>query len=150
MLHRAKNEALPWSSSPCETRLLDIKLKSQPPNIAMLDIKSAVTTQTKIPTDKLKLLYKKKPVSDSKVLKDLAGENETEIEVSVMVLGGAAAIQPEKESDVAVGPSGSSILETNEFWVDLHGFLQQRIKDAAQAEELSNLFKKTWESTKAQ
>ncbi|KAK6954952.1 hypothetical protein Daesc_002581 [Daldinia eschscholtzii] len=126
---------------------LDIKLSSQTPNTSVLDIKTAVSQDTGIPVDKMKLLYKKKPVVDSKVLKDLAGEGETSIEFSVMVMGGAAAIKSTPaQAEVAQGQSGSEVLGTTEFWDDLRGFLLQRIRDEKTAEDLTNTFQSAWKA----
>lgn len=126
---------------------LDIALSSQPLTTSVLDIKSQVTAQTRIPTDKMKILHNKKPVSDSKVLKDLLGESDTKAEFSVMVMGGAAAIPKEEEKEASVEPTGASALETTEFWDDLKGFLMQRLKDEDEAARLSGLFKTSWESS---
>lgn len=129
---------------------LDIKLASLPPSTSLLDIKGQVTAQTRIPTDKLKILHNKKPVPDSKVLKDILGESDTAVEFSVMVLGGAAAIPPEEEAaPAAARSSGSSELETDAFWADLKGFLSQRLKDDGEAEQLSSLFRSSWQSSKS-
>jgi hypothetical protein len=36
------------------------------------------------------------------------------------------------------------VLETGEFWGDLKGFLQQRIRDEKAAEEVVEVFKGAW------
>jgi hypothetical protein len=114
-----------------------------------LDIKAQVTAQTRIPTEKIRILYNKKPVPDSKVLKEVVGEEEAAVEFAVMVIGGAAAIPP-AEADVPVASTadatGAAALETAAFWDDLKGFLMQRLKDESEAEKLSALFKSSWES----
>ena len=97
----------------------------------------------------MKLLHNKKPVSDSKVLKELLGDSDLKIEFSVMVIGGAAAIPKEEEQDMRSEPTGALALETPEFWSDLRGFLMQRLKDEEQAEQLSGLFKSSWESSRS-
>ncbi|KAI1800179.1 cell-cycle control medial ring component-domain-containing protein [Daldinia bambusicola] len=126
---------------------LDIKLSSQTPNTSVLDIKTTVSQDTGIPVGKMKLLHKKKPIADSKVLKDLAGEGETSVEFSVMVMGGAAAIKTTPaQAEVAQGQSGSEVLDTKEFWDDLKGFLLQRIRDEKTAEELINTFQSAWKA----
>ena len=43
-------------------------------------------------------------------------------------------------------PSGKEALETSAFWDDLRGFLLQRLKDEGQADELSKVFKESWEA----
>ncbi|GKT87053.1 ubiquitin supergroup domain-containing protein [Colletotrichum tofieldiae] len=131
---------------------LDIKLSSQTLNTSILDIKTAVETQSRIPVDKMKLLYNKKPVPDSKVLKDLLTDDQSSLEFSVMVIGGAAAVKPEPAP--VGGDSGSqedigeAALDTPEFWNDLKGFLMQRLKHEQKAEELSALWRSTWQAQK--
>lgn len=126
---------------------LDITLPSTPAGTSILDIKADVSKRARIPVDKLKILHSKKPVPDSKVLKDLLGEADVSVEFSVMVIGGAAAVLPEESAKPATTePTGAAALETDAFWSDLKGFLSQRLRDEAQAEELSRLFKTSWES----
>ncbi|KAK2032287.1 hypothetical protein LX32DRAFT_583179 [Colletotrichum zoysiae] len=131
---------------------LDIKLSSQGLNTSILDIKTAVETQSRIPVDKMKLLYNKKPVPDSKVLKDLLTDDQSSLEFSVMVIGGAAAVKPEP-APVGVGAGqqediGEAALDTPEFWSDLKGFLMQRLKHEQKAEELSAQWRSTWQAQK--
>ncbi|KAJ3513640.1 hypothetical protein NM208_g15157 [Fusarium decemcellulare] len=129
---------------------LSIKLTSQLLDTSILDIKSTVEKQTRIPVAKIKLLHNKKPVPDSKILKDILGETDMSIEFTVMVIGGAAAIPPEEpEAAPEVPATGKDALETEEFWSDLKGFLMQRLKDESQAENLSGLFRSSWQSSQA-
>ncbi|EFQ30013.1 hypothetical protein CGRA01v4_01104 [Colletotrichum graminicola] len=132
---------------------LDIKLSSQSLNTSILDIKTAVEAQSRIPVDKVKLLYNKKPVSDSKVLKDLLTDDQSSLEFSVMVIGGAAAVKPEP-APVGVGSGqqeyiGEAALDTPEFWNDLKGFLMQRLKHEQKAEELSAQWRSAWQAQKS-
>lgn len=131
---------------------LDIKLTSQPLGTSVLDVRTAAAAQAGLSPDKVKLLHKKKPVADSKVLRDLvAGDGETLVEFSVMVLGGggaaaAAANQASSPSaPTAQGVSGAEAVKSEEFWVDLKGFLLQRVRDEKYADELFNTFWKGWE-----
>ncbi|KAL3960136.1 hypothetical protein ACCO45_005253 [Purpureocillium lilacinum] len=129
---------------------LDIKLTSQPLATSLLDIKNAVSSQTRIPVDKMKILYNKRPLTDSKILKEVVGESDKAVEFSVMVIGGAAAIPPEQPAATAPAEvTGTAAVETDAFWADLKGYLMQRLKDQAAAEELSRLFKSSWESSKS-
>jgi hypothetical protein len=131
---------------------LDVKLTSQPLSTSILDLKSNVSKQARIPLDKIKVLHNKRPVQDSKILKDLVGEAETAIEFSVMVMGGAASILPDEDEVDHEAPlpiSGAAALDTDEFWSDLNGFLMQRLKDQDKAEELSKLFKSSWEASQS-
>lgn len=128
---------------------LDIVLKSQSLLTSVLDLKTAVSTQSSIPIDKIRILHKKKPVGDAKVLKDLVSGEETTLEFSVMVIGGAGSVKMEGDvlltAPVAQGPRGAEILNTDEFWDDLKGFLTQRLKDQGEGEKIYGLFRKAWE-----
>jgi len=42
------------------------------------------------------------------------------------------------------GPSGKQILQTEDFWKDLQGFLEQRIKDEAEALRLVQKWRSAW------
>lgn len=131
---------------------LDLRLSSQTLNTSIHDIKASVAGETGIAEDKIKILHKKKPIPDSKVLKDLVGDDDTTIEFSVMVMGGAAAAaaaaaaKPDTQAEVAQGPSGAEVLQTPDFWEDLHGFLLQRIRDEQLASELTNTFQDAWKA----
>jgi hypothetical protein len=86
-------------------------------------------------------------VPDSKVLKDILGaDHNGAVELGVMVIGGAAAIQKNEgvvdKMDVEVGIGhGDEILKTEEFWTDLRGFLVQRLKDEAEGDRLVKAFR---------
>ncbi|OAQ72899.1 ubiquitin supergroup [Pochonia chlamydosporia 170] len=128
---------------------LDIKLTSQPLNTSILDIKTTVSEQTGIPIDKMKILHNKRPLTDSKILKDVASESDLRLEFSVMVIGGAAAIQPERKEEAVAWASGLDALTTDAFWADLNGFLEQRLIDKVVAGELGQLFKTSWDSSRS-
>ncbi|KAG5977868.1 hypothetical protein E4U55_006480 [Claviceps digitariae] len=133
---------------------LDIKLTSQPLSTSLLDIKARVAEQTRIPVDKLKVLHNKRPLTDSKILKDIVGGDDgadNRIELSVMVIGGAAAIMPEQNAAVpaTAAASGQDALTTEVFWEDLNGFLLQRLRDEETAGELGRLFRGSWEASRA-
>lgn len=131
---------------------LDIKLTSQDLNTSVLDLKQKVAEETSVPLDKIRLLYKKKPVVDSKVLKELVAEADgTSVEFGVMILGGAAAAVKKEETpaaDVAQGTSGNETVHTTEFWDDLKGFLLQRIRDEKEAGELFETFQSAYRNKK--
>ncbi|CRK26684.1 hypothetical protein BN1708_014644 [Verticillium longisporum] len=131
---------------------IDVKLTSQPLNTSVLDLKARVAETARVPADKLRLLHRKKPVPDSKILKDLAGDDETTVEFAIMVIGGAAAVQQQQPADgetgvgVAGEATGAAALETEAFWTDLKGFLMQRLKDEAEAEKLATSWHADWAS----
>ncbi|KAJ5566693.1 uncharacterized protein N7459_010075 [Penicillium hispanicum] len=115
--------------------------------------------------DKIKILYRRKPVSSTgktvaEILADepdmLAGGKA--VEFGVMIIGGAKVVdisesQPEavEARDIsppkpAIGPSGAEVLQTEVFWDDLQGYLEQRLKDEQEAKRLRLLFKEAWSS----
>lgn len=122
-------------------------------------------------TEGIKVLYNKKPCADSKTIKDVLGSDEPgpeEVEFSIMIMGGAANAAAgteekggeeetkeaaEGEGDklavdtpvsTAQGPSGDEVLESEEFWDDLKGFLSQRLKDEGKAKEVVETFRQGW------
>ncbi|KAJ4309030.1 hypothetical protein N0V94_009110 [Neodidymelliopsis sp. IMI 364377] len=141
-----------------------------PAKTSVYDLKTQYATSTSIPAAKIKILYKKKPVTDSKLISEVVGADAgSDVEFGVMVMGGATAgaSTPSAESPVAsppaavlsesdkglagagaaaVGPTGKDIVATDEFWGDLKNFVLQRIKDEHEGERLVGVFKKAWES----
>lgn len=78
------------------------------------------------------------------MLKDVVEEGKGEVEFSVMVIGGAAAIKKgveETEPMEGVMGQGGEVLKTEEFWSDLKGFLVQRLKDENEGERVWGVFK---------
>jgi hypothetical protein len=127
---------------------LDIKLAAQPLSTSVLDLKNALDAQARVPAAKVKILLNKKPVPDSKVLKELVGEADASVEFTVMVLGGAAAVRPPESENTPTAATPVAGVETTEFWDDLRGYLMQRLKDEKQAGELHALFKSSYEAKK--
>ncbi|MCJ1432088.1 hypothetical protein MMC27_001444 [Xylographa pallens] len=156
---------------------LDISLSNKALTTSVLELKQAVAENIGVSgTDKIRLLYKKKPCADSKTLKDVIGDEVLkDVEFSVMVIGGVTAASeaaPGAEKDLgsaadgdtkmedvpmaqgpsgvvvldAQGPSGAPLLETQQFWQDLDAFLIQRIGNKEVASEISALFSKAWEN----
>jgi hypothetical protein len=143
-----------------------------PTKTSVYDLKSQYATQASIPATKIKILYKKKPVTDSKTIAEVIGPDAgSEAEFGVMVMGGATATstagtpvasppavapsEAEKglggdadSAPVAQGPSGKEVVATDEFWADLKNFVMQRTRDETEAEWLAGIFKKAWESNK--
>jgi hypothetical protein len=126
---------------------LDISLSAQPLSTSVLSLKEAIEAQSSIPASKVRILYQKKPVPDSKILKDVVGDDEkvNKLDFTVMVIGGAAALKPqpgeEVEPKVGTGIIGTDALHTEEFWQDLNGFLNQRLKDEQTATKCTALFR---------
>ncbi|KAK4237653.1 cell-cycle control medial ring component [Achaetomium macrosporum] len=148
----------------------DLTLPAQAPSTSLAEIKERVVQETGIEFGKIKLLFNKKPVGDSKALKDLGIQENGVVEVGVMVLGGANVTLKKKQepgqgqgpgqglgqeegasasatasAPVAQGLSGVGVLETGQFWEDLKGFLQQRVRDEGVAGEALGVFRAAWE-----
>ncbi|KAH7386922.1 cell-cycle control medial ring component [Phaeosphaeria sp. MPI-PUGE-AT-0046c] len=140
---------------------------------SIFDLKSQYATQSSIPAAKIKILYKKKPVTDSKTVADVIGQDAGgEVEFGVMIMGGATAspavgtpvtsppaVAPSEAEKglagastdggpAAQGPSGKQVVATDEFWHDLKGFIMQRTRDETEAERLAKMFRGAWESSK--
>ncbi|KAI9665251.1 MAG: hypothetical protein M1829_005789 [Trizodia sp. TS-e1964] len=138
---------------------LDILLLAQPLSTSVLDLKHAVAERCGLATDKIKLLAKRKPSPDSKSLKDLVPPGTTEIEFSIMVMGGNAAsssVDASPAADVIKNENtksilaGEDVLVTHAFWDDLEGFLIMRIRDEKSSKRVLEAFKKAWETIEGQ
>jgi hypothetical protein len=129
-----------------------------PLTTSIYDLKSQYSSKSGAALDKIKLVYNKKPTSDSKTLRDLLGDDaKEEVEFTVMVMGGipvgaSPRIQsPELAAVGSVpvaegsGSAGLDVLKEESFWNDLQGFLQQRIRDEEEAGRLAGLFRSAWQ-----
>lgn len=128
-------------------------LRSQSARLSVLELKNEVSSQASIPVEKIKVLYNKKPVGDAKVVSELVGEDDVGVEFGLMVIGGAASVVKKAEEvkeeilpSTAVGVHGKDVLQMEEFWTDLTGFLTQRLRDEAEGEKLAGLFRRAWDA----
>ncbi|EDU40662.1 conserved hypothetical protein [Pyrenophora tritici-repentis Pt-1C-BFP] len=141
-----------------------------PAKTSVYDIKQQFATQASLSAAKIKILYKKKPVTDSKTLLEVIGSDAgSEVEFGVMVMAGHGcppAVAPPTESEKGLASagetiagtasgtagsgaeSGKDIVATDEFWGDLKAFMLQRIKDAEEGERLVGVFKEAWQQNK--
>lgn len=127
---------------------IDISLTSQSLTTSLHEIKAEVSKQARVPTDKIKLLLNKRPVQDSKILKEVIDQDGAvpkSIEFSVMVMGGAASVLPAENDKVAEVASTTSKVD-DAFWGDLKGFLTQRLKDEALGKDMAATFQASWAS----
>jgi hypothetical protein len=53
---------------------------------------------------------------------------------------------PVAKATAGSGPSGAEVLKQNEFWADLQGFLEQRLKDGGEAGRLRKMFEEAWKA----
>lgn len=134
---------------------ISLSLSSQSLTTSIHDLKTAVAKEIGVQglqKENIRVLYKKKPCSDSKTVKEVVGDEDVgkEVEFSVMVIGGAVTGQEGSKSgeaekgSVAQGPSGDEVLGSEEFWGDLKGFLVQRLRDEEKAGEAWEVFKEGW------
>ncbi|KAL5121678.1 hypothetical protein ACEQ8H_000365 [Pleosporales sp. CAS-2024a] len=168
----------PSSSKDASSLLTTVSLKPMKPasptmqlpgidaaKTSVYDLKSQYASHVSMPAAKIKLLYQKKPVPDSKTVAQVVGPHvPAEVEFAVMLMGGPVAspvasppataptetekgLAPEPAS-VAVGPSGNEVVATDQFWSDLKAFLRQRTKDDMAAERLTDVFRAAWETSK--
>ncbi|KAH8593725.1 cell-cycle control medial ring component-domain-containing protein [Bisporella sp. PMI_857] len=116
---------------------------------SILNLKEEISKQKNLPVEKLRVLYNRKAVGDTKILKEVV-EDKEEVEFLVMVMGGASATKKDEEvvpevGSVAQGESGRAVLRKEEFWGDLKGFLVQRLRDESESEKVYSIFRKAWE-----
>ncbi|KAK7888412.1 hypothetical protein LTR67_008758 [Exophiala xenobiotica] len=83
---------------------------------------------------------------------DMAGAPErekaaVEAESRPTPMEGVETVQAESRAPVQPGQtSGEIVLQTDEFWNDLQGFLEQRIRDQGEAVRLRGVFERAWKS----
>lgn len=130
---------------------LEMTLPAQPLATSVLELKQAVAAHAGLPgAEKIRLLYKKKPCTDSKTVKELLGdEMAKEIEFSVMIMGGGLSVEQGGGAEVADGTGahddgGMAVMQTPEFWRDLEGFLEQRVKSQEVARTAAQMFEEVW------
>jgi len=149
-----------------------VTITNQTPDASIYDVKAACAAQAGYLPEKVKVLWERKPVSESKTVREVVGEaakEGAEVEMGVMFVGqptekAGGAAEKDKEKEVETAPAveeddvwheapvapgqehGKAVLESDSFWQDLHGFVLQRIKDEAVTKELLAGFKKSWKS----
>lgn len=79
---------------------------------------------------------------------------EREVEFTVMVIGGGGSVGGAEvgadeggDGGASVGHEGNAgreVLGTEEFWVDLGRFLEQRLGDRAGSEDVLRVFRRAW------
>lgn len=131
---------------------------------SVLELKERIAKETAVEgIEKIKVLWERKPISDSKTIKEVIGEEgigKGEVEFGVMIMGytapapastaGALMVAAGDKMDVdgdttaAKGPVGDDTLGGEEFWRDLRGFLQQRLKDESLGEDAFRVFRDAW------
>ena len=140
-----------------------LRLAPQPRAASLRDVKALVAAESGLPADRLKLLHRRRPVADAKLIADLlpppdssSDADAATLELSVMVMGGAgsetavAETSKEKEKEKeetkgdGEGDTPAADLDAPAFWDDLRGFLLQRVRDERLAGELAETFQAAW------
>lgn len=170
---------------------LDIKLSKVPLSTATVqDLKEEVQTRVKpttssgegqdakVPLEKIKILWKRKPVQGTTVAEVLADEpgllgGGGHAEFGVMILGAATALSPEEvqaataaaektgtrtAQDGALGtsetePEGrhmavNDVLNEASFWDQLEQFLRTKVHDDKEAARLRSIFRGAYQSSR--
>lgn len=140
-----------------------------PAKTSVYDVKVKLGAHTGYAPDKLKLLWERKPVNDSKTISEATGVHDGKVDIGVMYVGAptatpvpqtggppsedaqmaseAVAAKTEADAPAPAQPSpGVAELETDEFWSDLQGYLTQRLRDDAVAGEAAANWRKAWKS----
>ncbi|PVI02781.1 hypothetical protein DM02DRAFT_612756 [Periconia macrospinosa] len=113
------NDASATSTSSNSATTISISLKPLKPSTptiplsnisaaktSIYDLKTAYATATSLPAGKIKILFKKKPVGDSKTVAEVVGDADagSEVEFGVMVMGGATAAGVSSSSSPVASP----------------------------------------------
>ena len=145
-----------------------VQLHAQP-RTSIYDLKVQLGVQTGYSPEKLKILWERKPVTDSKTLQEVVGKESGSVDLAVMytgvptatpqTAGQATAVSsttvtetatPDKmqvdETPVAQGQSGQDVLDGSQFWDDLQDFVLQRVRNEAASKEAIRLFQQAWKS----
>jgi len=82
-----------------------LRLESQAPSTSVHELKTQYASRYGLPVEKVKLLHQRKPVADSKTLRELMPEGEQggEIELSVMVMGGGGGVSSATSAAASAG-----------------------------------------------
>lgn len=150
-----------------------VTVRDQTPNSSIYDVKAACAAQAGYAPDKVKILWERKPVADSKTVKEVVGDaarDGAELEMNVMFMGqptqksevageeAAPAAEPQEadrresvyeDAPIAQGAHGEAVLETEEFWDDLQGFVLQRLRDEEATTKVVRGFRESWKMTKS-
>jgi len=147
-----------------------VVVKDQTPESSIYDVKAACAAQAGYATEKVKILWERKPVSDSKTVKEVVGEDATpgaEVEMGVMFMGqptqapsgGSAEPSaaptaeeqgPDRRASVyedassAQAGHGEAVLETKEFWDELQSFVSQKLHNDSLTTNVMQGFRQSW------
>ena len=136
--------------------VMSLSLPSTDVGTSVLVLKEKVAKELKIEgTDRIRVLYKRKPAGDVKTIKEVVGEDDVgqEVDFGVMVMGykedtskkDEDTPMKDVEEPVAQGASREDVLNGEDFWNDLRGFLVQRLQDEGKAGEVFHKFRESWE-----
>ena len=134
--------------------VMSLSLPSTDVGTSVLALKEKVAKELRIEgTDRIRVLYKRKPAGDVKTVKEVIGEEDVgrEVDFGVMVMGYKEDAtkkdedMPMKDVEEPVAPTGEEVLTGEEFWNDLRGFLVQRLRDEGKAGEVFDKFRESWE-----
>ena len=136
--------------------VMSLSLPSTDVGTSVLALKEKIAKELKIEgTDRIRVLYKRKPAGDVKTIKEVVGEDDVgqEVDFGVMVMG-YKEDATKKDEDTPMkdvgepdvqGASGEEVLTGEDFWNDLKGFLVQRLQDERKAGEVFHKFRESWE-----
>ena len=106
-----------------------------------------MSTASKIPIEKIKLLLKGRVLGDLKTLEGVGVKaGEEEVVVSVMVMGGGGGGGGEKEErgkEEEREEEGKEVVVDEAFWGDLRGWLDKRVGGQL-AEDMVGVFREGW------
>lgn len=149
-----------------------VVVKDQTPDSSIYDVKAACAAQAGYTTEKVKILWERKPVSDSKTVKEVVGEAAApgaEVEMGVMFMGqptqaparGSGESSPVpvaeeqgtdrresvyEDASSAQAGHGEAALESKEFWDELQGFVSQKLHNESLTTKVMQGFRQSYQS----
>jgi len=149
-----------------------VVVKDQTPESSIYDVKAACAAQAGYAAEKVKILWERKPVSDSKTVKEVVGEAATpgaEVEMGVMFMGqptqapsggsddgSAVRVAEEQGTDrresvyedasSAQAGHGEAVLGSKEFWDELQGFVSQKLHNESLTTKVMQGFRQSYPS----
>ncbi|KAL7276190.1 hypothetical protein RUND412_000841 [Rhizina undulata] len=133
---------------------ISVSLPETPLTTTVSTLKLRLSTETKFPIEKLKLLIKGKVLGDLKTLEDVGIKAGEDVTVNVMVMGGTSAAaspaasppMPQEEEVKEVVEEKRKVLAEDSFWQELRGFLNDKLGENSHEspEAVLGVFQNAW------
>jgi len=151
-----------------------VVVRDQTPDSSIYDVKAACAAQAGYAAEKVKILWERKPVSDSKTVKEVVGEDATpgaEVEMGVMFMGQATQAPSGGSAEASAVPAAEeqgdrresvyedassaqaghaeAVLESKEFWDELQNFVSQKLHNDSLTSKVVQGFRQSLHPSKS-